>query len=219
MNNKNGSSLKSNWIFKVPHSVFVLDNDSATISKIKVLLESFGITVKCFNQADRLLASKPPAYPSCLILDSDLGDGIDGLDVHSQLLESGWSTPTLFLTACRDVRAVVKAMLNGANNYLTKPFDPDELVEAVFNALEHSRDSLRKSESAAHARCLVSTLTAREREVVNLVVSGHLNKEIASKLNIALVTVKVHRGRAMRKLSAGNSAELAHIITLVSDDN
>ena len=105
-------------------------------------------------------------------------------------------------------------MRNGADNYLTKPFNPDELLEAVFNALEHSRECILTGERAKRFRRLFSSLTAREREVVNLVVSGHLNKEIASKLSIALVTVKVHRGRAMRKLRAGNAAELAQIASL-----
>jgi len=197
-----------------PHLVFVLDSDSASASRLTALLESFGIVVRCFNRPDQLQSHPPPACPSCLILENDLGDGIQGLEVHRQLLEAGWRIPILFLTACRDVRTVVKAIRNGADNYLTKPFDPDELLEAVFNAMEHYKGQLRSSERAKRARTFYSKLTTREREVVKLVVSGHLNKEIASMLNIALVTVKVHRGRAMRKLCAGNAAELAKIVSL-----
>lgn len=195
--------------------MIVLDNDSTSPSQLTGFLKSFGITVRSYDQADQLLAAAPPSCPSCLILDNDLGGGIQGLEIHLRLLESGWRIQTLFLTACQDVRTVVEAMRNGADNYLTKPFEPDELLEAVFNALEHSKAGIRSDEKAKRFRKLFSTLTAREREVVNLVVSGHLNKEIASKLSIALVTVKVHRGRAMRKLRAGNAAELAQIASLV----
>ncbi len=213
MKGKTGSR-KTNQIYKEPHVVFVLDNDSTSVSQLTALLESFGISVKCISRADQLQDIPPPDCPSCLILDNNLADGMQGLEIQRQILEAGWRIPTLFLTACRDVRTVVKAMRNGANNYLTKPFDPDELLETVFNALEHSKEVLLTSEKAKHARKLYSKLTEREREVVNLVVSGHLNKEIASKLGIALVTVKVHRGRAMRKLCAGNAAALAQITSL-----
>lgn len=213
-NQRKASSRRTSPVYKDSHLVFVFDNDSSGLSQLTVLLESFGITVKSFSRADLLQAVPPPTCPCCLILDNDLGDGIQGLEIQRQMLESGWRIPILFLTACRDVRTVVKAMRNGASNYLTKPFNPDELLESVFKALEHSKDGLRTSEKEKHARKLFSTLTAREREIVDLVVAGHLNKEIATKLNIALVTVKVHRGRAMRKLRAGNAAQLAQITSL-----
>jgi FixJ family two-component response regulator len=205
---------QSSWIFQESHWVFVLDHDSADSSNLIDFLKSSGIKVRCFSRVDELLAAPPPACPSCLILNNDHGDGIQGLEIQRRILDSGWRIPTLFLTACRDVRIVVKAMLAGADNYLTKPYAPDELLDAVFNALEHSKVRIRTSEKTKHARRLYSTLTARERAVVHLVISGYLNKEIASKLNIALVTVKVHRGRAMRKLCAGNAAELAQIASL-----
>ncbi len=194
--------------------VFVLDKDADTLSRIAGILESPGIQVKCFNQPASLLAKSPPPPPCCLILDTDLGEGPQGIEIHRQLLDSGWRVPTLFLSACKDVRTVVAAMHNGADNYLTKPFDPDELVRVVSTALEHSERLARDNINADYARTFVAILTPMEREVVSHVIFGLLNKEIASKLGIALVTVKVHRGRAMRKLGAGNPAELARIASL-----
>jgi FixJ family two-component response regulator len=211
---KNRSSRKPGRICNESHLVFVVGNESDSISRLVLLLEASGIKVRCLKRTDQLLAGPPPSCPSCLILDNKPGDGIQGLGIHRQLVECGWCTPILFLNTCGDVRTVVMAMRNGASNYLAKPFDPDELMEAVFNALEHSRDCLRKDEKAAQARRRFSNLSARERDIVKLVISGHLNKEIADQLNLALVTVKVHRGRAMRKLRAGNAAELAQIASL-----
>jgi FixJ family two-component response regulator len=112
------------------------------------------------------------------------------------------------------VPAVVKAMRDGADDYLTKPFNPADLMVAIARTFERARSTQREADHATAARARCATLTPREREVVLLVVKGMLNKEIAAKLGLALVTVKVHRGNAMRKLTAGNPAELTRIVTL-----
>jgi FixJ family two-component response regulator len=126
----------------------------------------------------------------------------------------GWDIPTVFLTAHWNVQSVVNAMRAGADGFLTKPFDPAQLLDEVSKALERARARQQDGEHATAARAKAALLTEREREVVKLVVRGLLNKEIADQLDLALVTVKVHRGRAMQKLGAGNPAELARIASL-----
>ena len=123
--------------------------------------------------------------------------------------------PTVFLTADGDAHTVVQAMRHGADDYLTKPFDPDELLAAIKRACERGRQAHVLDGETAMLRQRAATLTSRERTIVSMVVKGMLNKEIAGQLNLALVTVKVHRGRAMRKLGAQNAAELARIAMCV----
>jgi len=196
------------------HLVFVLDDDPSVLRGLERLLKARGYTVATFQEAEAFFEALPPSLPACLILDNQLGDGITGLGVHAELQRRGWFIPTVFLTAHWNVQSVVQAMRAGADGFLTKPFDPDELVQAVADAL--ARASARHDElsQAVDARSFATSLTSREREIVKLVVAGLINKEIADRLNLALVTVKVHRGRAMRKLGAGNAAELARIAGL-----
>lgn len=178
------------------------------------MLGGRGYHVKTFMAPAEFLDFGCPDVPCCLVLDNQLNDSMTGIDVHSEMMRRGWQIPTVFLTAHWDVKSIVAAMRAGADGFLTKPFDPEELVQAVADALRRAREKNREEEEAAEARQRATLLSAREREVVKLVVTGHLNKEIAAKLGLAIVTVKVHRGRAMRKLQAGNAAELAHIASL-----
>jgi FixJ family two-component response regulator len=139
---------------------------------------------------------------------------MSGIEVHLDLVRRNWDLPTLFLTAHWNVRSVVQAMRNGADTFITKPFEPSELCAAVESALDHARLLHRENHHLIQARRGASQLTSREREIVRMICAGLLNKEIADRLELALVTVKVHRARAMRKMGAGNGAELARIATL-----
>lgn len=194
--------------------VMVLDDDTAILGGLNRLLTLHGYQVCLYSTADEFFTAGMPEIPACLILDNHLGDGMSGLEVHAEMQRIGWDVPTVFLTAHWNVQSVVNAMRAGADGFLTKPFDPAELLSEVAKALERARAMLQDGEFATAARAKAALLTEREREVVSLVVRGLLNKEIADQLDLALVTVKVHRGRAMQKLGAGNPAELARIASL-----
>lgn len=196
------------------HAVLVLDDDHAILGGLERLLSGHGYRVRLFSESEDFFRAGIPSVPACLILDNQLNNGMTGLQVHAELQRRGWEIPTVFLTAHWNVQSVVSAMRAGADGFLTKPFDPTELVEAVAQALERARERHNGNRLAADARSRAASLTIREREIVCLVVSGLLNKEIADQLDLALVTVKVHRGRAMQKLGAGNPAELARIAAL-----
>jgi FixJ family two-component response regulator len=196
------------------HAVLILDDDLSILNSLERLLAVHGYQVSLFSEAEDFFRAGIPPVPACMILDNQLGNGMTGLQVHAEMQRRGWEIPTVFLTAHWNVQSVVNAMRGGADGFLTKPFEPMELLEAVSKALLRARERLRDGLMAADARSRADSLTAREKEVVSLVVSGLLNKEIADKLDLALVTVKVHRGRAMQKLGAGNPAELARIATL-----
>ena len=196
------------------HAVLVLDDDKSILNGLERLLTAQGYRVSLYSEAEEFFRAGPPSIPACLILDNQLNDGMTGLQVHSEMQRRGWEIPTVFLTAHWNVQSVVDAMRAGADGFLTKPFDPAELVDAVAQALERARVRQRDGQQALDARARVASLTMREREIVALVIAGLLNKEIAEKLDLALVTVKVHRARAMRKLAAGNAAELARIAAL-----
>lgn len=192
--------------------VLVLDDDPAVLRALDRLLTDRGYKVSTYLEPNVFFRAGPPPVPACLILDYQLGNGVTGVEVHAELQRLGWNLPTVFVTAHWSVPLVVQVMRKGADGFLTKPYNPDELIEAVAQALDHARVEQREGLLAADARARAASLTARELEIVRLITAGLLNKEIADKLNIALVTVKVHRGHAMRKLGAGNSAELGRII-------
>jgi FixJ family two-component response regulator len=196
------------------HVVMVLDDDTAILGGLNRLLTLHGYQVCLYSAAADFFAAGMPEIPACLILDNHLGDGMTGLEIHAEMQRIGWDIPTVFLTAHWNVQSVVNAMRAGADGFLTKPFDPAQLLDEVAKALERAHARQQDGEQATAARAKAALLTEREREVVSLVVRGLLNKEIADQLDLALVTVKVHRGRAMQKLGAGNPAELARIASL-----
>ena len=199
---------------KDDHVVMVLDDDTAILGGLNRLLTLHGYQVCLYSAADEFFAAGMPEIPACLILDNHLGTGMTGLEIHAEMQRIGWDIPTVFLTAHWNVQSVVNAMRAGADGFLTKPFDPAHLLDEVAKALERAHARQQNGEQATAARAKAALLTDREREVVRLVVRGLLNKEIADQLDLALVTVKVHRGRAMQKLGAGNPAELARIASL-----
>ena len=196
------------------HVVLVLDDDASILKGLDRLLTSHGYRVRLFANPEDFFDAGMPLVPACLLLDNHLGNGMNGLQVHAELQRLGWDIPTVFLTAHWDVRMVVNVMRAGADGFLIKPYDAMELMATVAQALQRARAVVRKSVTDSEASARAASLTPREREIVCLVVKGMFNKEIADHLGLALVTVKVHRGRAMRKLGAGNPAELAKISAL-----
>jgi FixJ family two-component response regulator len=190
--------------------VFVVDDDPQVLASIQGLLKSAGLRSEGFETAEQFLQRQPPDGPTCLIVDVSL-PGISGLDFQQQLKKTGLQIPIVFITAHGDIPMTVKAMKSGAVEFLTKPFEDKALLGAVQQALASDTARRRVETEEADLRARYEMLTPREREVMGLVVSGLLNKQIASQLGTREITIKVHRAQVMHKMQAGSLAELVRM--------
>ena len=191
--------------------VFVVDDDASVRSSLKFLLSTVGLHVESFDSADTFLHKNPPDAPSCLVLDVRL-PGLSGLDFQRELAARGIHIPIVFLTGHGDIPMSVRAMKAGAVEFLTKPFRDQDLLDAVRIALERDRARREQEKEVMILQQRFDSLTSREREVISMVVSGMLNKQIADQLGTAESTVKVQRSRALEKMHAESLVDLIRMI-------
>ena len=186
--------------------VFVIDDDVSVRESLELLIRTAGWKPRTFASAHEFLSDPQPSIPCCLVLDVTL-PGLNGLELQ-QRLAGRTDTPIIFITGHGDVPTSVQAMKAGAVEFLTKPFKDDVLLEAIRTALERSRAALRVNSEIGALKHRFESLTPREREVMALVVSGLLNKQVGGELGISEITVKAHRGQVMRKMQAGSLPDL-----------
>jgi FixJ family two-component response regulator len=187
--------------------VFVVEDDASVRRALSNLFQSVGLEVELFGSASEMLQTKLPDIASCLVLDVRL-PGLSGLDFQTELAKANIHIPIIFMTGHGDIPMTVRAMKGGAVDFLTKPFRDQDMLDAVMMAIERDRSRREADKLLAGLQASLDTLTAREREVLALVSSGLMNKQIAAELGLAEITVKIHRGHIMKKMGAKSLADL-----------
>jgi FixJ family two-component response regulator len=190
--------------------VFVVDDDQVMLGALSSLFRSVGLSVVTFESAADLLQYRLPDIPSCLVLDIRL-PRLSGLDLQAELRASGVMIPIIFITGHGDIPMSVRAMKAGAIDFLTKPFRDWEILDAVTDALKRDRERRKEEKSNSDIHTRLASLTPRQRQVMSLVTSGLLNKQIAAEIGLAEMTVKIHRAHVMRKMGARSLADLVMI--------
>jgi FixJ family two-component response regulator len=194
----------------VPAVVFVIDNDPSIRAALEDLVGSVDLAVRLFSSPQEFLQAKRPDAPGCLVLDVRL-PGMSGLTFQKELAKMGVDLPMIFITGHGDIRMSVRAMKAGAVDFLIKPFQDQDLLDAIHSAIERDCERRREALLVAELRERYATLTERERQIMTLVAVGRPNKQIAAELALSEMTVKVHRGQVMRKMQARSLPELVRM--------
>ena len=194
--------------------VFVIDDDELVRDSVADLLQSVGLGAQVFGSAQEFLQTKLPDAPACIVLDVRL-PGASGLEFQRTLANSNIKLPVIFITGHGDISMSVKAIKSGARDFLTKPLREQELLDAVHACIEEDRTQRHQARLIAELQERFNSLTAREREVLPLVITGRLNKQIAGQLKLSEMTVKVHRGQIMRKMHASSLVDLLRMADML----
>jgi FixJ family two-component response regulator len=194
--------------------VFIVDDDVSVRASLELLIQSAGCQAETFASAEEFLAYPRARTPSCLVLDVKLPH-LNGLDLQERIAADRVDMPIIFITKDADVPTTVRAMKAGAAEFLTKPFDADVLLNAIREAVDRSECVIRQEAKMRALRNRYASLTAREREVLDLVVTGELNKQVGGDLGISEITVKAHRGNMMRKMKAGSLVDLVNMAAIL----
>lgn len=192
-------------------TVFVVDDDAGVLDALRILLRSVGLRAETYPSADDFLENFDQEAPGCLVLDVRM-PGMSGMELQEKLAEIGSSTPIIFVTAHGDVPMAVEAVKAGAIDFIQKPFRDQELLDKIQHAIELDANSRAERESKEEIAARIATLTPREREVMDLVVAGKLNKLIARELGISQRTVEIHRARVMQKMQVSSVSQLVQLV-------
>ncbi|MER9005654.1 response regulator [Mesorhizobium sp. M0862] len=201
-------SLQPTW--EAEPAIYVIDDDAGVRDSLGLLFRSVGLRAELFRSANELLQSKLPQIPSCLVLDVRL-PGLSGFELHAELTKANVHIPIIFITAHGDIPMSVRAMKAGAVDFITKPFRDQDMLDAVTAAIACDRARLETERARLDLQGLFDSLTSREQEVMALVATGLMNKQVAAQIGLSEITVKIHRGHAMKKMHARSLADLVRM--------